>query len=65
MIRHSSREVEVLHRISLGASKKEMVREMELSPNTARTFVENILLNPKGVLDGADECRPSKKRSIA
>jgi HD-GYP domain-containing protein (c-di-GMP phosphodiesterase class II) len=38
----SDREVEVLHRISLGESNKEAARVMRISPSTVRTHVESI-----------------------
>ncbi|MGY4573656.1 HD domain-containing phosphohydrolase [Bradyrhizobium sp. USDA 3256] len=38
----SSREIEVLHRISLGGSNKEVARDLRLSPSTVRTHVESI-----------------------
>src|SRR5258707_2233710 len=41
-IRLSSRETEVLHRISLGASNKEVARDLDLSPSTVRTHVESV-----------------------
>lgn len=41
-IRLSSRETEVLRRISLGASNKDVARDLELSPSTVRTHVESI-----------------------
>lgn len=41
-IRLSSRETEVLHRISRGASNKEVARDLDLSPSTVRTHVESV-----------------------
>jgi HD-GYP domain-containing protein (c-di-GMP phosphodiesterase class II) len=41
-IRLTSRETEVLHRISLGASNKEVARDLDLSPSTVRTHVESV-----------------------
>lgn len=38
----SARETEVLRRISLGASNKEVARALELSPSTVRTHVESV-----------------------
>jgi HD-GYP domain-containing protein (c-di-GMP phosphodiesterase class II) len=38
----SSRETEVLHRISLGESNKEAARALEISASTVRTHVESI-----------------------
>jgi HD-GYP domain-containing protein (c-di-GMP phosphodiesterase class II) len=38
----SDREIEVLHRISLGESNKEAARVMQISPSTVRTHVESI-----------------------
>jgi DNA-binding NarL/FixJ family response regulator len=38
----SARETDVLRAISLGASNKEIARELALSPSTVRTHVENV-----------------------
>lgn len=38
----SAREIDVLRAISKGASNKEAARELELSPSTIRTHVENV-----------------------
>jgi response regulator RpfG family c-di-GMP phosphodiesterase len=38
----SPRETDVLRRISLGASNKEVARALELSPSTVRTHVESV-----------------------
>lgn len=38
----SEREVEVLHRVSLGESNKEAARAMQISPSTVRTHMESI-----------------------
>lgn len=38
----SGREKEVLHRISRGASNKEVARALEISPSTVRTHVESV-----------------------
>ena len=40
--RLSSRETEVLHRISLGASNKEVARDLAISPSTVRTHIESV-----------------------
>ncbi|CAM2154369.1 LuxR family transcriptional regulator [Pararobbsia alpina] len=40
--RLSAREIDVLRAISKGASNKEAARELELSPSTVRTHVENV-----------------------
>ncbi len=40
--RLSAREIDVLRAISKGASNKEAARELELSPSTIRTHVENV-----------------------
>ncbi|WP_240648316.1 HD domain-containing phosphohydrolase [Pararobbsia silviterrae] len=40
--RLSAREIDVLRSISKGASNKEVARELDLSPSTIRTHVENV-----------------------
>ena len=38
----STRELEVLRRVSLGASNKEAARELGISPSTVRTHLESV-----------------------
>lgn len=38
----SERETEVLRRISMGGSNKEVARQLGISPSTVRTHVESV-----------------------
>ena len=38
----SERETEILQRISIGASNKEVARDLGISPSTVRTHVESV-----------------------